>query len=290
MKVQAWLLRLSFFAVVATVGVGGSGPASAGTIDTIRAAQTIRIAYREDAPPFSYKSESSSEPAGYMVNVCRTVVKELGQQLDMPSLKIAYVPVTAANRFDKIEKHDADLLCEATSATLSRRKQVDFSIATFADGASLMTTDANIHELKVLSGRKVGVLAGTTTEKVLHDMLDDQKITAEVILAKTHDDGLAMLDSGKISAYFGDRSILMFLANRSKAQNKLFIADEYFTMEPYALALPHGDEDFRLAVDTALSHIYRHGEIGRIFIETFAGKVKPTETIKALYRLSALPD
>jgi ABC-type amino acid transport substrate-binding protein len=58
-----------------------------------------------------------------------------------------------------------------------------------------------------------------------------------------------MLDDGKISAYFGDRSILLFLIKDSKAPEKLRLADDYLTVEPYALALPRGDTDFRLAVD-----------------------------------------
>jgi ABC-type amino acid transport substrate-binding protein len=134
------------------------------------------------------------------------------------------------------------------------------------------------------------VLAGTTTEEALRNTLKTQDIHAEVVPAKTHDEGLEMLDGSKISAYFGDRSILMFLVERSKAPDKLFIAEDYLTIEPYALALAHGDEDFRLAVDTALSHIYRSAEISTIFEQTFAGKVKPSDMIKALYRLSGLPD
>ena len=48
--------------------------ASAGTLDQIRQAKTLRIAYREDAPPFSYKN-SIGEPAGFMVDLCRAVAK-----------------------------------------------------------------------------------------------------------------------------------------------------------------------------------------------------------------------
>lgn len=273
-----------------SVAAIGDKLAWAGTIEKIRADQTLRIAYREDAPPFSYKKANSTEPTGYMVNLCQVVAKKLADQLSIPALKVAYVSVTAANRFETIEKHDADLLCEATSATLARRRHVDFSIATFADGAGLLTNDANLQTLKELDGKKVGVLGGTTTEEALRNTLHDQDVHAEVVPAKTHDEGLAMLDGDKTSAYFGDRSILVFLLQRSKAPDKLFIAEDYFTVEPYALALAHGDEDFRLAVDTALSHIYRSGEISRIFEQTFAGKVKPTDMIKALYRLSGLPD
>jgi ABC-type amino acid transport substrate-binding protein len=71
-----------------------------------------------------------------------------------------------------------------------------------------------------------------------------------------------MLDGGKISAYFADRSILVSLIKDSKAPGKLMLAENYLSVEPYVLALPRGDEEFRLAVDQALSHIYRGGEIG----------------------------
>jgi ABC-type amino acid transport substrate-binding protein len=270
--------------------LGSGRPAAAGAIDKIRADQTIRIAYRDDAPPFSYKDDNSTEPAGYMVDLCRAVAKKLIDQLGLASLKVVYVPVTAANRFDAIEKNDADLLCEPTSATLRRRAKVSFSIATFVDGASLLTNDKNLRDLKGLIGRKIGVLAGTTTEEGLRSTLKSGGIPADVVPVKAHDEGVALLTSGKISAYFADRSILMFLTRDAKTAAKLAIAENYLSLEPYALALPRGDEDFRLAVDTALSHIYRSGEIGAIFDRTFAGKVKPSRLLEALYAIAGLPD
>jgi ABC-type amino acid transport substrate-binding protein len=263
--------------------------ASAGTVDRIRQEQTVRIAYRQDAPPFSYK-DRIGEPAGLMVDLCREVAKNLAEQLNIPSLTVSYVPVGAADRFDAISQQRADLLCEATSATLSRREQVDFSIATFVDGAGLLVRANGPKDLRAMASQKIGVLAGTTTEEALRNTLNDAGVAADVVAAKTHGEGLAMLDEGKISAYFADRSILLSLAGNSKAPGKLRLADEYLTVEPYALALPRGDEDFRLAVDRALSHIYRSGEISAIFERTFGAKSKPSQILQTLYVISALPD
>ncbi len=144
--------------------------------------------------------------------------------------------------------------------------------------------------LVALGGRNIGVLAGTTTEQELNASLKDAGIAATIVPARTHDEGLAMLDNGKVSAYFADRAILMFLAAQSKAPKKLLLADNYLTIEPYALALPHGDENFRLAVDRALSMIYRSGEIAGIFTRTFGSDTKPSQTLQTLYLISALPD
>src|SRR5262249_24397948 len=159
---------------------------------------------REDAPPFSFKN-SIGEPAGFMVDLCRAVAKKLTEQLQLPNLSVVYVTVTAANRFDAIQQVKADILCEPTSATLSRREIVDFSIPTYVDGASLMIRADGPHDLQGLAGRKVGVLGGTTTEAALRNTLTRAGISADVVLTKSHAEGVAILDDGTISAYFADR-------------------------------------------------------------------------------------
>jgi polar amino acid transport system substrate-binding protein/glutamate/aspartate transport system substrate-binding protein len=99
-----------------------------------------------------------------------------------------------------------------------------------------------------------------------------------------------MLDKGETVAYFGDRAILSYLASKSSDPSKLRLANNYFSLEPYALALAHGDEDFRLAVDRALSHLYRSGEIGTVFAHSFGDQLQPSDTLKTLFLVSALPD
>jgi len=281
---RIWFTPASIATLLVTIGV-----ASADTLDRIGQEKAIRIAYREDAPPFSYK-DKIGEPSGFMVDLCRAVAKHLADQRSLPSLNVVYVPVTAADRFEAIAQQKADLLCEPTSVTLSRREQVDFSIPTFLDGAGLMVRSDGPKNLRDLAGKKVGVLAGTTTEEALRNTLKEAGIAGDVVAAKTHGEGLAMLDDGKISAYFGDRSILLFLIKQSKAPDRLRLGDDYLSVEPYALALPRGDSDFRLAVDRALSHIYRSGEIVSIFQRTFGGKAEPSQILRTLYVISGLPD
>ena len=246
---RAFSRTLCIAAVAGSLGIAG---AFAGTLDKVRQDKTIRVAVRADAPPFSYR-DADDHPAGFMVDLCRMVVAHLSDQLDLSALKVVFVPVTAANRFDAIESGKADLLCEPTTSTLSRREHVDFSITTFVDGAGLLAEGDGIAQFRDLEGKKVGVLGGTTTEQSLRDTLSDAHINAEVVPAKSHEEGLKLLEDGQVAAYFGDRAILAYLAAKSKDASKLRLATEYFSLEPYALALPRGDSDFRLAVDRALS-------------------------------------
>jgi polar amino acid transport system substrate-binding protein/glutamate/aspartate transport system substrate-binding protein len=277
------------FVALATTATLAVDAAAAGTLDRLRQDKTLRIAYRPDAPPFSFQT-GSAEPQGFIVEICRAVAKSLTQQFQLPSLNIVYVPVTAEDRFDAIRDQKADLLCEATTETLSRREIVDFSIPTFVDGASLLIRTDGPQSLQAMAGRKIGVLGGTTTQEALNNSLKDENIAAEVIPAKTHAEGLALLDAGTISAYFADRAILQSLIKESKDPKKLLLADNYLTVEPYALALAHGDEDFRLAVDRALSHLYREGQITTIFSQSFQQGTTPSGILKTLYLISGLPD
>jgi hypothetical protein len=67
------------------------------------------------------------------------------------------------------------------------------------------------------------------------------------------------------------------------------LAEDYLSVEAGALAMPRGDEEFRLGIDRALSHIYRSGEISTTFNRTF-GDAKPGQVLQTLCLVSGLPD
>lgn len=77
--------------------------------------------------------------------------------------------------------------------TLSRRERVDFSLPTLVDGPNLMVKGVGPSSIVTLSGRKVGVLEGTTTEQGLRSALNDAAIDADITPFKTHTDGVTAL-------------------------------------------------------------------------------------------------
>ncbi len=280
-------MRVLFSVIVAAVLLV-SQSAAAGTLDRVRETGVFRIGYRTDAPPFSYDS-AIGEPAGYIVDLCREVAAAAKQELGLKSLKVAYVTVTAEDRFDAVKSGRVDLLCEATTVTLARRQLVDFSLMTFIDGASVMVRSDGPQSFKALAGHKIGVHAGTTTEDALRRTLADLKVEAEVVPVADHADGVKRVESGEFAAYFADRAILTFLLLEEGSPQTLRISKEYFTREPYALALARGDDDFRLLVDRTLARLYRGGAIAPIFARSF-GKAKASELLQALYAINALAE
>lgn len=261
----------------------------AGTLDDIRKNGVLRIAYREDAPPFSFKREGVVAPVGFMVDLCRAVADGLAREIGMADLKVTYVPVTSTSRFDAIMGGKADLLCEATTVTLRRRASLGFSIATFIDGASFIIRSAGPKDIAAMAGQKVGVLAGTTTEEDLRRAFVASMVDADIRLMQTHQEGVDSVEKGTVVAYFADRAILTsLLQSGGRPASNLALADTYLSVEPYALAMRRGEEDFRLAVDAQLSRIYRSGEIAKIFAATF-GPGRPSPLLLGLFTTSALP-
>ncbi|MBK8157456.1 MAG: hypothetical protein IPK59_01110 [Rhodospirillaceae bacterium] len=56
------------------------------------------------------------------------------------------------------------------------------------------------------------------------------------------------------------------------------------------MGLPHRDNALRLAVDRAVSHLYRSDAVGKIFKDSFGAKAKPTSLQRALNTISDLPE
>ena len=261
---------------------------AANVLQSIKQNGTIKIGYRLDAPPFSFRNDIG-EPAGYTVDLCRAVSSVIGKRLKRP-VSIAYVPVTAKNRFDAIRSGKVDLLCGATTETLTRRKLVDFSVSTFVAGASVIYRVGGPSSFGALAGRNIGVTRGTTTEKDLEGTLKNLSVKAKVVHVGNHDAGIGALKSGQIDAYFGDRTILMALLMKSPdSLSQLKLSERHFSIEPYALALPRGAEQFRNEVDWALSYIYRSGEFKKIFQNSF-GNAEPSDFMKALVAINALSE
>jgi polar amino acid transport system substrate-binding protein len=262
--------------------------ATAGTLDRVRSAGVFKIGYRADAAPFSY-IDAIGEPAGYAVDLCREVAAATRQVLGLDALKVDYVKVTTEDRFDAVKDGRIDILCDPATVTLGRRETVDFSLLTFVDGASVLYRVDGPRGFKALAGQKIGVHKSTTTETELRGALARFKIDAEIVPVEDHRDGLMRLESGELAAYFADRAILAYLLAGSGAAGKLKLSDQYYSQEPYALAIARGDDDFRLLVDRTLARLYRSGSITTIFAKTF-GKGRPSNILTVMYGINALAD
>lgn len=268
---------------------GCIGPAGADVLEQARTSGKLRLGYRADAVPFSFK-DPTGLPSGYSVELCKSVVEAVRGATGRADLEVEWREVGAEDRFDVLARGEADILCSADSVTLSRRELADFSLLTFVSGASLLYRVDGPSTFEALAGQKVGVRAGTTTEDELRKGLTQAGIAAEIVPVPSHEDGVRRLASGELAAYFGDGAILLFQLLRSPDRERLRMAERPLGIELYALPLPKGDDAFRLLVDRTLARLYRSRQIERVFVSAFGTEARPSELLRALYVLGALPD
>jgi len=279
-------------------------PASAATLDQVKASGKLLLGYRADARPFSY--DESGKAAGYSVMLCEKVAEEVKTELGLPAMTVEWVPVTLEDRFRALQDGKIDILCGADTATLERRKEVSFSIPVFPSGiGAILRWDAPIPLRQVLAGTRptgpiwrgspaqilnkktFAVVKGTTGETWLAERMQAFKIDASVSTADSYELGIKSVLDGSSDVFFGDRPILLGAAAEGLSASELVLLDRLFTHEPLALAMERGDEDLRLIVDRTLSRMFRSPEFRDFYAKWFG---EPDDSTLGFYLQNALPE
>lgn len=288
----------------ATPAAPASQPAAA--LDRIAEGGRIRLGYRTDARPFSFKDEAG-RAAGYSVALCDAVATAVKTERRLGALTVEWIPVTADDRYRALQEGRVDVLCAAETVTLARRAQVSFSIPIFPGGVgALVRTDAPANLRDVLAGRNVTfhptwraastralhargftVIKGTTAEGWVTARLTDLQVVADVSSVDGYEAGVRALLERKSDVFFAERAVLLETALHHSAARELQPIDRLFTYEPLALAIPRGDEEFRLLVDRAVSRLFRSGEMAGLYTTWFG---EPGESTLTFFRWTTLPE
>lgn len=275
------------------------------TLDRIRAAGTINLGYAPEQAPFS-STGADGKPSGYGVELCQWVADSLRSSLQLPDLKANFVSAKPADSIKMVAGGQIDLYCGAVGETLESRKQASFSIPVYLTGIGvLVRKDAPPAVLRVLNGEAANsgpkwrgavnaglanqtfaVDAGTASEAFVRRVLAQLDVLVKVVPVDSYEAGAALVEQGKAAAFFGNRTKLVIYAAGSKSSDATRVLDRHFTAEPVAFPLQRGDEDFRLAVDAALSKMLRSDAFYDLYKRSFG---KPSETARLLSQAYSLP-
>ncbi len=281
---------IGVFVAAALVAGGAAAQSVPNTLGKIKAAKAINVGFSPDSLPFSFVGPNN-EPSGYSIDICKRVIAQIGRAVGEPNLKVNWMPGTVSDRLQMVASGRADIECANTSETLARLANVDFSNLIFVDGGGfLVKTDSPVNKITDMTGKKIAVLAGTTTETRLKDTLQRRLVNATVVPIANANEGVAMLESGSIDAYAGDKIKLVGLAAQAKEPGKLAMLAEDLSFEPYAFALPRNDSALRLEVNRALTQVYMGGEIEQIFAAWLGKLGRPSGLLAAMYLLNSVPD
>jgi polar amino acid transport system substrate-binding protein len=224
-------------------------------LESLLAKGKATVGVKVDSPPFGYTLAGTN--VGFDVDIINAVLARIGVE------EVEFVPVTSANRIDKVLDGSVDLAIASMTITRSRDRQVDFSMPYFQDGQGLLVAvDSEIQDRTDLDGRTVGAVAGSTSLATLGEVAPLAKVEA-------FEDFKALkkaLEDGKIEAITSDRLILIGLARTAKGGRDAWrLAGDGFTSEPYGIALPENQSDLRDAINEALQGLWEDGEYQVIF-------------------------
>lgn len=281
-------VRIGLAALVLVVAP--APPAFAGpTLDRVKASGTIAMGYRDDAAPFSFK-DRDGRVRGYSVELCEQAAIEIGKATGVAAPKITWRALSAAQRLDAVARGEVDLECGMTTISLSRMANVDFSFPIYVDGGAVLVRDASkFARLADLKGRRVAVIPGTTTEQALARTLTAIGAPAIVVPIDSYNDGVVMLEAGKVDGVAGDRIVLTTMRARAAGARSTDFLPTDISYEPYGLVMRRDDPDFRLAVNRALVELYRSGGIDPIFQRWFGLLGRPGPMLHAMFYLSTVP-
>lgn len=281
-------VTLIFIAFLSTLSIPAFAQPSA--LDRIRQQGVITMGYIDGAAPFSFVG-ADQQPQGYSVDLCREVAVGIRSQLKLAKLETRWVPLTIQDRLDAVRSGRVDIECTTTTWTLSRQATVDFSLITFVDGGSILMKSGTVFgRLLDFDGKRIAVITGTTTEKVLRESLAQRSIKVELVTVRNRADGLKLLDESQVDGFASDRTTLIGLVASSTGSGTYRLLDEDFSVEPYALALPRGDHEFRLAVNRVLAGLYRGGQIAGVYNRWLGRLGPPSLLLSATYFVQGLAE
>ena len=261
------------------------------TLQQIEESGKIRIGFRQSLPPMSFHDDQGI-PTGYSIDLCNRIATLVKTTLNKSDIEVVHVPVNAQNRFSALIENEIDILCGATTKTLSRGQLVDFTQLTFVTGAGFLSLkQAPVNTVPDLQGKKIAVVANTTTEEALRSILKQALTDAEVVIVESAVQGMELLNSGEVVAYTADQIVLIGMLMTADQPNRFLVGGNLYSFEPLALAVRRNDADFRLIADRVLSQLYRSGEIAPIYRKWF-GKISEDvpSAIAAAYKINATPE
>jgi general L-amino acid transport system substrate-binding protein len=180
--------------------------AQAGTLDTVKQRGTLQCGVSEGLIGFSEK-QADGRWAGFDVDFCRAVAASV---LGDPA-KVAFVPLSASQRFDALKDGKVDLLARNSTWTLGREAELGLAFAGIAyhDGQGfLVKRTLAVDGALALDKASICVEKGTTTQLNLADFFKANSMSYEEKAFPGAAETFAAFQSGQCDVLTRDQSAL----------------------------------------------------------------------------------
>ena len=200
----------------------------------------------KDALPFAYRNQEG-ELVGFSIDMLDLIVDRLEEELDR-DLELELVALQPKERIPKLVDGDVDIVCDASSFTWKRDREVDFSFSYSSTGTRLLAKQGNdFWDAASLKGKRIGALAKTTNERSIRRAQPDAKI----VIFKDRASGYAALQNDEIDAFASDGILLeSWLYSIPNPEDYLIMGD--YSREGIACMVPENNSQLLNAVNYSL--------------------------------------
>ena len=293
MKRSLGSLAAAILAFLASPALGQDGPVMKRVAET----KTITIGHRDASVPLSYLGPDG-KVQGYSIDICLKIADAAKQELKLDTIEVKFVPLTPQTRIPLLTAGTVDIICESSTHTLGRSRQVSFLNTTFLTGSKLLVRkNSGIKKIEDMTDKVLVAVLGTTNEKAAQAEIDSKKIKikGEIVKVKDHSQAMLNLEQGRADAYVSDDVVLYGLKSAAKNPDEWEVVGPYFSYDPYGMMIPRNNDDFRLLGNRTITLLIRSGELDAIYKKWF--EPGPTninypmsDRLKENLKLIALPD
>ena len=238
------------------------------TLEKIDKSGTLTIGTRTGSPPFAYVNKGN-EWVGFSIDLVeKAVLPALNKKLNK-QIKLEKKESAPATRIPLLTSNAVDLIAETMTDTQSRRDSVDFSLTFFATGAQFLVKKGSpIKGIQSIAGKRVAAQQGSTNARIIRERAPNAK------LLEFPDQPAAFqaLTQGQVQAYTNDGIQLAGLRAKAPKPDDWAVVGEFYSYEPYGMALRKGDSDFRQVVNVGLMDAIESGKYFEIYDKWFGPK------------------
>ncbi|MFN3929693.1 MAG: transporter substrate-binding domain-containing protein, partial [Thermoflexus sp.] len=168
------------------------------------------------------------------------------------------------NRIPFLKEGVVDIVASTMTINEERLKEIDFSIVYYVAGQSLLVPkNSPINGLQDLKGKRVGTVKGSTSEKNIRAVSEQQGLNIEVVLFDTYSEAVAAMDAGRVDAVTTDDIILYGFVR--KEPDKWKVVGDRFTVEPYGVGVKKGEKELLEVVNTVIKELKTSGRWKEIY-------------------------
>lgn len=224
---------------VPVVDEAGATAAASRTLTAVKARGVLRCGVNPELAGFSHR-DAQGRWSGFDIDFCRALAAAV---LGSPE-RVAFIPLTNDMRLAALKAGQVDLLSRNTSWTFSRDagEGVDFAGVSYYDGQGFLAPrDLSLQSASELSGAKICVQSGSTSELNLRDWFKTRSINWMPVLAPTLERARADYEQGVCDVLSADISALASARATLADQTAHVLLPDVISKEPLGPVVRQGD-------------------------------------------------